>query len=192
MGKIHGSPTQIDARAGRHRFTAKLPGRTAAVWEVELSPRQQQSYVFKLGELSTAPAASAPAAPTTVQQPGVAVDAGNANGNSGTRIGAWVGAELISDGDTGLNAAPATLADPHGNAMAIRTQGDGDTSQFRYSRYTASAGTWRASDVITTGSYFYQGNAGLAADNGVVALLTEYYGSYTEEDPGQPFLNIFE
>src|SRR5688572_190036 len=64
-------PAQIGVRAGRHRFVAKLAGRADAVWEIELSPKQQLSYTFNLPEpASTAPAT--PAAPAANQPPGAA------------------------------------------------------------------------------------------------------------------------
>lgn len=82
-------PAQIGVRAGRHRFTAKLAGRTDAVWDVELSPKQQQSYTFKLVEpTAAAPAAAAPAA---AQPPGgMAVSSDSVKGMSGMRIGSYV------------------------------------------------------------------------------------------------------
>ncbi len=84
-------PTQLGVRAGRHRFTAKLPGRTDAVWEVELSPKQQQAYSFKLAEPTAAvPAAAAPA-PVTEQPGSVAIDSNNAKGGNALRTGAYVG-----------------------------------------------------------------------------------------------------
>lgn len=95
-------PLQIGVRAGRHRFTAKLAGRPDAVWEVELSPRQQQSYVFKFGEPSSAAPAASPAAPAAGPQPGaVSVDSGAAKGTSGMRIGSYV---ALGVGVVGLGA----------------------------------------------------------------------------------------
>jgi hypothetical protein len=83
-------PAQIGVRAGRHRFTAKLPGRTDAVWEIELSPKQQQSYSFKLPEPSAAAPTAAPVTPA--EQPGgVAVDSKNVKSSNGLRIGSYVG-----------------------------------------------------------------------------------------------------
>jgi hypothetical protein len=81
-------PTQIGVRAGRHRFTAKLAGRTDAVWEVELSPKQQQSYTFKLAEPTAAPVAAAPA--SLVQPGGAAVSGDRVQSSSGMRIGSYV------------------------------------------------------------------------------------------------------
>lgn len=78
-------PAQLGVRAGRHRFTARLPGRVDAVWEVELSPREQQAYVFKLPEVPAA-ATEAPAAAT---QP-LGADTGAAKGSSGMRIGSYL------------------------------------------------------------------------------------------------------
>jgi hypothetical protein len=82
----HG-PLQIGVRSGRHRFTAKLPGRVDAVWEVELSPRQQVSHTFTLPE----PVAAAPvAAPSAAPPPPPTVPADNAKSSNGMRIGAYV------------------------------------------------------------------------------------------------------
>lgn len=82
-------PLQIGVRPGRHRFTAKLAGRVDAVWEVELSPRQQASHTFTLAEpAAAAPAAPAPAAPTPA--PTAAVDTGSAKSGNGMRTGAYV------------------------------------------------------------------------------------------------------
>jgi hypothetical protein len=82
-------PAQIGVRAGRHRFTAKLAGRTDAVWEVELSPKQQQSYTFKLGEPSAAPAAATPA-PTQPAPAGIAADSSTMKSGNGLRVGSYV------------------------------------------------------------------------------------------------------
>lgn len=82
-------PLQLGVRPGRHRFTAKLAGRVDAVWEVELSPRQQASHTFTLAE----PAAAAPAAPAAAAPaaaPAVAADTGAAKGGNGMRTGAYI------------------------------------------------------------------------------------------------------
>lgn len=81
-------PAQIGVRAGRHRFTAKLAGRTDAIWDVELSPKQQQSYTFKLAEPTAA--APAPVAPVAPPQPNVAIGSGDVKSNNGMRIGSYV------------------------------------------------------------------------------------------------------
>lgn len=82
-------PLQIGVRPGRHRFTAKLAGRVDAVWEVELSPRQQASHTFTLTEAAVAaPVAPAPAAPAPA--PAVAADTGSAKSGNGMRTGAYV------------------------------------------------------------------------------------------------------
>jgi hypothetical protein len=84
-------PAQIGVRAGRHRFTAKLAGRADAVWEIELSPKQQQSYTFKLAEPTTAAPAPAPAPVASPEPPAnVAVDSSSVKGSSGLRIGSYV------------------------------------------------------------------------------------------------------
>jgi hypothetical protein len=80
-------PAQIGVRAGRHRFTAKLAGRADAVWDVELSPKQQQSYTFKMAE----PTAAAPTAtPAAVQPSDAAVSTDSVKGMNGMRIGSYV------------------------------------------------------------------------------------------------------
>jgi hypothetical protein len=82
-------PLRIGVRPGRHRFTAKLAGRVDAVWEVELSPRQQASHTFTLAEpAAAAPAAPAPAAPAPA--PAVTADVGSAKSGNGMRTGAYV------------------------------------------------------------------------------------------------------
>ena len=79
---------QVGVRPGRHRFTARLAGRIDAVWEVELSPRQQASYTFTLPEpVATAPVVSSPVAPSP--SPSV-VDTGGAKNSTGMRTGAYV------------------------------------------------------------------------------------------------------
>ena len=82
-------PLQIGVRPGRHRFTAKLAGRVDAVWEVELSPRQQASHTFALPE----PVAAAPVAPPPVAPappPTLALDTDSAKSGNGMRTGAYV------------------------------------------------------------------------------------------------------
>jgi hypothetical protein len=82
-------PTQIGVRAGRHRFTAKLPGRSDSVWEVELSPKQNQSYTFKLPEVgaAAAPVASPPPQPGNN---GAAITTDSIKSGNGMRIGSYV------------------------------------------------------------------------------------------------------
>jgi hypothetical protein len=81
-------PLQIGVRPGRHRFTARLAGRVDAVWEVELSPRQQASHTFALAEpVAAAPVAPPPAAPPP---PALVADTGGAQGGNGLRTGAYV------------------------------------------------------------------------------------------------------
>lgn len=78
---------QIGVRPGRHRFTARRAGRVDAVWEVELSPRQQASHTFTLAEpVAAAPVAVPPAAPP----PTLAVDTDSTKSRSGMRTGAYV------------------------------------------------------------------------------------------------------
>ena len=90
------APAQLGVRAGRHRFTARLPGRPEAVWDVELSPRQTEAYTFKLPEPSSpsSPGASPSPAPPLAAGPSTSgtatVDAGTAPNVSGMRIGSYV------------------------------------------------------------------------------------------------------
>ena len=80
-------PLQIGVRPGRHRFTAKLAGRVDAVWEVELSPRQQASHTFTLSE----PVAAAPVAPPAAAPPPPPTVVGDsAKSSNGMRTGAYV------------------------------------------------------------------------------------------------------
>ena len=97
-------PLQIGVRAGRHRFTAKVAGRPDAVWDVELSPKQQQSYTFKFADAAAAGSAGAgpaTAAPTGDQPGGVAIDSNSTKGMNGMRIGAFV---ALGVGVVGLGA----------------------------------------------------------------------------------------
>jgi hypothetical protein len=92
---------QIGVHAGRHRFTAKLPGHADAVWEVTLSPRQQESHSFKLTEI-VAPAPAAAPPPAAAPAPAIApVDTTRAKGTNGVRIGAYV---ALGIGVVGLGA----------------------------------------------------------------------------------------
>lgn len=80
---------QIGVRPGRHRFTAKLSGRVDAVWEIELSPRQQASHTFTLPEPApVAPVAAAPVAPEPALT--AAPDAAPAKSHNGLRTGAYI------------------------------------------------------------------------------------------------------
>lgn len=91
--------TSIGVRPGRHRFTARLAGRAETVWEVELSPKQQQSYTFKLDEKSAAPAT---VAPTTQPQPlSVEADKPEVKRGNGLRIGSFV---ALGIGAVGIGA----------------------------------------------------------------------------------------
>jgi hypothetical protein len=92
-------PTQIGVRAGRHRFIAKLPGRVDQVWEIELSPKQQESHVFKLVEPVAAPAAAPAVAPAPAGA--ITADIADAKGGNGMRIGAYV---ALGVGVVGLGA----------------------------------------------------------------------------------------
>src|SRR6187402_2037536 len=94
-------PAQIGVRAGRHRFTAKLAGHADVVWEVTLSPRQQESHTFKLTETAVAAPAAAPP-PAMAPVPATAtVDTSSAKGANGMRIGAYV---ALGVGVVGLGA----------------------------------------------------------------------------------------
>ncbi len=82
-------PLQIGVRPGRHRFTAKLAGRADAVWEVELSPRQQASHTFTLAEVvAAAPAAQPATAPAP--PPTLAADTSSPKSTNGMRTGAYI------------------------------------------------------------------------------------------------------
>jgi hypothetical protein len=94
-------PTQLGVRAGRHRFTAKLAGHADVVWEVTLSPRQQESHTFQLTEtVAPAPAPAPPlvAAPAPAT---TALDTSSAKGSNGMRIGAYI---ALGVGVVGLGA----------------------------------------------------------------------------------------
>jgi hypothetical protein len=81
-------PLQIGVRPGRHRFTARLAGRVDAVWEVELSPRQQASHTFTLPEpVAVVPVASPPLAPAPAP---TTTDTGSPKSSNGLRTGAYV------------------------------------------------------------------------------------------------------
>ena len=121
-------PLQIGVRAGRHRFTAKLAGRPDAVWEVELSPRQQQSYVFKFAEASTAAPAVAPTTAAPAQPGAVSVDSGAAKGMSGMRIGSYVafGVGVVGLGAGTLFAMQAKGKYQDANDISTRECGAGN------------------------------------------------------------------
>jgi hypothetical protein len=94
-------PTQLSVRAGRHRFTAKLAGHADMVWEITLSPRQQESHTFKLTEaVAPAPAVAPPLAPAPAAAT-AAVDTSRANSSNGMRTGAYV---ALGVGVVGLGA----------------------------------------------------------------------------------------
>lgn len=123
-------PLQIGVRAGRHRFTAKLAGRPDAVWDVELSPRQQQSYTFKFAEAPAAPlAVPAPTPPPVTQPAAVTVDSGSAaKANNGMRIGSYV---ALGVGVVGLGAGTLFAVQSKGkfedaNAITDRECGAGN------------------------------------------------------------------
>ncbi len=50
--------TPLRLRAGRHRFTARIAGRTDSVWEVVLSPKEGQAHRFELGSAAAEPSQS--------------------------------------------------------------------------------------------------------------------------------------
>lgn len=83
-----GAPLVIGVRPGRHRFTAKLAGRADAVWEVELSPKQQQAHTFVLPEQAAAPAPAAPIAPAA--PPAATADTSQLQGGNALRTGSYV------------------------------------------------------------------------------------------------------
>ncbi len=82
------APIAIGVRPGRHRFTAKLAGRADAVWEVELSPKQQQSHTFVLPEPAAAPAPVAPVAPAP--SPDASLSTAPPSGGNALRTGSYV------------------------------------------------------------------------------------------------------
>jgi hypothetical protein len=71
----------IGIHPGRHRITARLPGRKDAVWEVELSPKQHQSHAFKLEDAAgtVAPAAE-----------GASLGTADVPRGNGLRIGSYI------------------------------------------------------------------------------------------------------
>ncbi|RYZ02534.1 MAG: hypothetical protein EOO73_31330 [Myxococcales bacterium] len=75
------APTELGVRAGRHRFTASLPGRTDSVWEVDLEPGQKVEHVFTLAEpVASAPApAPAPPAATLATDSSTVADASSSD-----------------------------------------------------------------------------------------------------------------
>jgi hypothetical protein len=64
-------PQRIGVRRGRHRFTARLPGRENATWEVDLEPGQDYSHKFELPETAAAPGTVqiAPSGPVVTERP---------------------------------------------------------------------------------------------------------------------------
>ena len=83
------APLQIGVRSGRHRFTAKLPGRVDAVWEIDLAPRQQESHTFTLAEQPAAPVA-VPVVPAPVPPPAVKLDSDRVQGGNALRTGSYI------------------------------------------------------------------------------------------------------
>jgi hypothetical protein len=81
-------PLQIGVRSGRHRFTAKIAGHSDAVWEIELSPKQQESHTFSLAD--TAAAAAPPSTGVAPAPAPVAVDTAQPKSGNGLRTGAYV------------------------------------------------------------------------------------------------------
>ncbi len=128
--------TQLGVRAGRHRFVAKLPGRADAVWEVELSPRQQQTYTFTLPE----PVAAAPnAAPVHAAPAPLAVGTDSASSANGLRVGAYValGVGALGVGAGTLFALGARSSFGKANDLADEVCGDADPCELgdRYSEW---------------------------------------------------------
>lgn len=132
---------------------------------------------------------------------------GNAYGSRFvTADGVWSAAQLLSDGDTGMDYPPSTIADPQGNAMSIWLQGnpvytgteyDYSAVQWKYARFLASESAWVAPALITGGSAFdrYHGHVSAVSANGIAAVLTYFEGFYDNETmvytPGEPWLNVF-
>lgn len=122
-----------------------------------------------------------------------------------TAGGAWSAATLLSDGDTGVNYASSTVADPHGNGMAIWLQGDAvytnnmydySAVEFKYARFSAAEGDWLAPQVIAGNKPYdqYRGHRSAVAQNGIVAVLNYTDGhndSMNMYVPGQPLVSVF-
>jgi hypothetical protein len=115
-----------------------------------------------------------------------------------TAEGVWLPGVLVSDGDTGINGRPRTVADEHGNCLILWTQASASSAvsnedtEFRFSRWRAGSSAWAASGLIADGKN-YDHNlfaAAPAASNGTIALVTQDIGNYVDR-PGEPFLNIF-
>ncbi len=76
------SSTVIGLHPGRHRITARLPGKKETVWEVELSPKQHQSYVFELEDAASTTAGPRPESAT--------LSTADAPRGNGLRIGSYI------------------------------------------------------------------------------------------------------
>jgi hypothetical protein len=115
--------------------------------------------------------------------------------------GAWSAAQLVSDGDTGINAAPTLVADPQGNAAALWIQGepmgptydDYSAVQSKVARYLASEAEWATPATVSGGIRYnpYIEPESAVAANGIIAWLVYYAGNYTSEDPHEPLLHVF-
>ena len=159
-------PAQIGVRAGRHRFTAKLAGRTDAVWEVELSPKQQQSYVFKLAE----PTAAAPVGGTGAPaggQAGASIDTGSAKGSNGMRIASYVamGVGVVGIGAGTVFGLQAKGKYQDANDITDRVCGTGSSDCALGSDYNAWTTARDDADSAKTLSLvgFIVGGVGVAA-----------------------------
>jgi hypothetical protein len=124
-----------------------------------------------------------------------------------TADGAWSGAKLISDGDTGVST-PIAAADQHGNSMVMWVQESAmpgpdaeSNKEFRFTRWRAGDTAWGKSVVLSHGKNFnqYEGFSAATAANGIVALVYEDEGHYGDPaDPNnlprapQGFLNVFQ
>lgn len=123
-----------------------------------------------------------------------------------TANGAWSSATLLSDGDTGVDYPPRTVADRHGNAMSLWVQGniiynppdylaDYSAVEFRTARFLASESAWQASQSVARGLEFdpYHGHDAAVGANGIVALLNYRDAVYVEptSTPAEPWLNVF-
>jgi hypothetical protein len=67
--------------------------------------------------------------------------------NRFTPSAGWGAAELIETDDTGDAERPRVALDPDGNAIAVRSQGDGTRDNIWANRFTSSAG-WSAAELI--------------------------------------------
>jgi hypothetical protein len=109
----------------------------------------------------------------------------------------WLGAELLSDGNSSIFAIPVAVADPQGNALVVWSQrapssGSGsnyDNVAIKFARWTGVLGAWSSGDTGAAAlGYDHVSISGSA--NGIANVVSQDHGNYADR-PGQPFLNIF-